>query len=192
MNEQQLAAVKLALETLKAISFHGDVAVVVTPEREFVLTEAITTLQSIIAQDALDKKAENARELGLSYDDEPKIGCVNHDCDKCKAVQEPVALDVYVKHDQIYFSIGNQSFPIDYTPEDEPECSAGQAADWYMGQLRHALQRLSNTTPPAAQRQWVGLTHEEVDSWELPDCPTVFEFAQFIEAKLKEKNGGAA
>jgi hypothetical protein len=42
-------------------------------------------------EQALDKKAENARELGLSYDDEPKIGCVNHDCDKCKAVQEPVA-----------------------------------------------------------------------------------------------------
>ena len=36
--------------------------------------------------------------------------------------------------------------------------------------------------------QWVGLTHEEVNSWELPDFPTVFEFAQFIEAKLKEKN----
>ena len=36
--------------------------------------------------------------------------------------------------------------------------------------------------------EWVGLTHEEVNSWELPDCPTVFEFAQFIEAKLKEKN----
>ena len=40
-------------------------------------------------EQALDKKADNARELGLSYDDEPKIGCVNHDCDKCKAVQEP-------------------------------------------------------------------------------------------------------
>jgi predicted RNA-binding Zn-ribbon protein involved in translation (DUF1610 family) len=37
-------------------------------------------------------------------------------------------------------------------------------------------------------REWVGLTKEEVDSWELPDCPTVFEFVQFIEAKLKEKN----
>ena len=37
---------------------------------------------------ALDKKADNARELGLSYDDEPKSGCVNHDCDKCKAVQD--------------------------------------------------------------------------------------------------------
>jgi hypothetical protein len=45
-------------------------------------------------EQALDKKAENARELGLSYDDEPKIGCVNHDCDKCKAVQEPVAHSV--------------------------------------------------------------------------------------------------
>ena len=38
------------------------------------------------------------------------------------------------------------------------------------------------------KREWDGLTKEEVDSWELPDCPTVFEFVQFIEAKLKEKN----
>jgi len=38
------------------------------------------------------------------------------------------------------------------------------------------------------QRTWVGLTKDEVDSWNLPDHPTVFEFAQFIEAKLKEKN----
>ena len=37
-------------------------------------------------------------------------------------------------------------------------------------------------------REWVGLTKEEVDSWELPENPTVFEFAKFIEAKLKEKN----
>jgi hypothetical protein len=41
-------------------------------------------------------------------------------------------------------------------------------------------------TPP--QRTWVGLTKDEVDSWNLPDHPTVFEFAQFIESKLKEKN----
>jgi len=42
------------------------------------------------------------------------------------------------------------------------------------------------TAPP--QREWVGLTKDEVDSWELPFCPTVFKFAQFVEAKLKEKN----
>jgi len=38
------------------------------------------------------------------------------------------------------------------------------------------------------KREWVGLTKEEVDSWELPENPTVFEFAKFIETKLKEKN----
>ena len=38
------------------------------------------------------------------------------------------------------------------------------------------------------QREWVGLTKEEVNSWELPDCPTVFEFVQFIEDKIKDRN----
>ena len=41
-----------------------------------------------------------------------------------------------------------------------------------------------------SEHEWVGLTKEEVDSWELPDYPTVFEFVQFIEAKVKEKNYG--
>lgn len=39
-----------------------------------------------------------------------------------------------------------------------------------------------------APRQWQGLTKGEVNAWELPERPTVFEFAQFVEAKLKEKN----
>jgi hypothetical protein len=38
------------------------------------------------------------------------------------------------------------------------------------------------------QREWVGLTKEEVELWELPASPTVYEFALFVEAKLKEKN----
>jgi hypothetical protein len=42
------------------------------------------------------------------------------------------------------------------------------------------------TAPP--QREWVGLTKEEVELWELPASPTVYEFALFVEAKLKEKN----
>ena len=40
----------------------------------------------------------------------------------------------------------------------------------------------------AQQKPWVGLTQIDVDSWDLPDRPTVFEFAQFVEAKLKEMN----
>ena len=46
------------------------------------------------------------------------------------------------------------------------------------------------TTPPAAQRQWVGLTQEE-----FRDFATTFEYGtggliRAIEAKLKEKNNG--
>ena len=41
-------------------------------------------------EQALDKKAENARELGLDYEVEPKIGCVNHDCDQCKETQAEI------------------------------------------------------------------------------------------------------
>jgi len=44
--------------------------------------------------------------------------------------------------------------------------------------------------PPETHKPWVGLTQIDVDSWDLPNRPTVFEFAQFVEAKLKEKNNG--
>ena len=37
-------------------------------------------------------------------------------------------------------------------------------------------------------RQWRGLTKDEVNGWKLPERPTVFEFAEFVETKLKEKN----
>jgi hypothetical protein len=61
MNEQQLAAVKLALVALEEWYFgcgagsesHDD---------------AVEAIKQAIAQDALDKKAENARELGLDYE----------------------------------------------------------------------------------------------------------------------------
>jgi hypothetical protein len=51
------------------------------------------------------------------------------------------------------------------------------------------------TTPPAAQRQWVGLTDEEakdalisVDAETRRLPPGFKDFARAIEAKLKEKN----
>jgi hypothetical protein len=53
------------------------------------------------------------------------------------------------------------------------------------------------TTPPAAQRQWVGLTDEEIIDVihplvmaDMPDEATDYEIARAIEAKLKEKNNG--
>jgi hypothetical protein len=37
-------------------------------------------------------------------------------------------------------------------------------------------------------KPWVGLTDEEINSWDLPVLPTLAVFARFLEAKLKEKN----
>jgi hypothetical protein len=44
------------------------------------------------------------------------------------------------------------------------------------------------TTPPAAQRQWVGLPDDEVMQTMSGDWTSQFYFARAIEAKLKEKN----
>ena len=80
-------ALKLALEALKF--FKGLALSIEEIERA---EEAITALQSIINQDALHKMAEESRTSGLRLDDWDKIGCVNHDCDKCKAQPAPVPL----------------------------------------------------------------------------------------------------
>jgi hypothetical protein len=67
MNDQQLAAVKQALEALEELTslHHFGFSVM------YDTNKAITALQSIISQDALDKMAENARELGLDYEPAP-------------------------------------------------------------------------------------------------------------------------
>jgi hypothetical protein len=69
MNEQQLAAVKQALELMHN---RGDVGV-----DEWIAAEA--AIKQALAQDALDKMADNARELGLDY--EPAL------------MQQPATLD---------------------------------------------------------------------------------------------------
>jgi hypothetical protein len=81
---------------------------------------------------------------------EPKIGCVNHDCDKCKAVQEP-EIDL------------RKQWPMNGWKENKP----------------------------AARRQWVGLTGNEIALINA-DYPNPQGFARAIEAKLREKNGGAS
>ena len=53
------------------------------------------------------------------------------------------------------------------------------------------------TTPPAAQRQWVGLSEEEILKMAYPirwqevddfEADKAINFAQMVEAKLNEKN----
>jgi hypothetical protein len=56
--------------------------------------------------------------------------------------------------------------------------------------LEHADMKAKwdRSTPPAAQRPWVGLTDEEISDIAINNPPMVHEFARAIEAKLKEKN----
>jgi len=67
MNDQQLAAVKQALEALTVLLDEW------TPARQAQLKgmEAVTALQSIISQDAMHRLAKNARDLGLDYEPAP-------------------------------------------------------------------------------------------------------------------------
>lgn len=75
--------------------------------------------------------------------------------------------DVFVKHNRIYFSVGNQSFPLAYEPEDEPEMSKGQAAEWYMDQLRHALSRLQSPNAQVEIAKRDARIHELALDWQV-------------------------
>jgi hypothetical protein len=119
MNEQQLAAVKQALEALEtAWTYDEDNA-------DGYYFGAIEAIKQVIAQDALHKMAKNARELGLSYDDNfCDKNCVwtDHHPD-CKAVQE---LWVGLSEDEI----NKLRHLVDWT------------AEWSYGRFAYELERL--------------------------------------------------
>jgi hypothetical protein len=161
MNEQQLVAVKQALEALEKslprLAPYG--------EQDWLDScKAITALQSIIAQHALDKKAENARELGLSYEPTP--------------VQERIFCERCGKR------LGGEGHIHTCTPPAPQPVPNGP----YSAPIKELW--------PVAPKPWVGLTDEQIKeavrgaglSFTAPD----FKVARAIEAKLREKNGGAA
>jgi hypothetical protein len=107
-----------------------------------------------------------------------------------KGVQEPVAWmhtmieDVVVGHRPADLNVHpDRWMPLYKDPTPCQTCEA-LARTVMMDQTAH------DTTPPAAQRQWVGLTDEEMylncPNWLSQEhCKT---WLQQIEAKLKEKN----
>jgi hypothetical protein len=103
------------------------------------LAESRREVASLKANAALDKKAENARELGL-----------------------------------------------DYEPVGWWDSKIGFFEEKHFDQLQPLY-----TTPPAAQRQWVGLSDEEVEDFVSALWPVgagAEKLFRAIEAKLKEKN----
>ena len=133
--------------------------------------KAITALRRILADHALDKMAENARELGLDY--------------------EPVALNQGVPP-MLPQQKEGETFAVSYEqPAEEPACWDGDDKCPNRQACCDAEECLYTRPQPAAQ--WVGLTDEEReahrDSWKSNIHDEEFEE---IEAKLREKNGGKA
>jgi hypothetical protein len=201
MNEQQLAAMKQALEALKECRCDPRLKY----EHPF-YDKVITDLEQAIAQDALYKMAEDAVTIGLSYNDWPKIGCVNHDCDQCKAVQEPVTHQNWCASlTQLLLSHPPQPAPCNCkqpaqpAPVQEPVAQSLKDAVFTVIEgfniphdVRKILESAYYNAPPAAQKQWVGLTDEEIQTaWDEVMDGAVFtrrEVYEAIETKLKEKN----
>ena len=120
-------------------------------------------------QVALDKKAENARELGLDY--EP-------------AQQEPVGCEGAIVNGRVYADRLEHDYKF--------ECEVGPlhlCTDWV--EFRRCFEWLAQHTSPPAQRTWVGLTDEEIEQGCKESWVTEQAFQSAVwwaEAKLKEKN----
>ena len=160
------------------------------------------------AQQALDKKAENARELGLDYEpvcNKDPQGCWNVRCQlgkKCKntpAQQKPFG---YFKAEPFGWTDcaetdeGAVALYARPPAQQEPIYQYQMADGSWIDQAKHsydynkshapnAVLRVVYTSPPA-QRTWVGLV------WgELPEDGQNHDFlrgAVWAETKLKEKN----
>ena len=82
---KQTEAIKLAIEVFGDGNWHDEI---VDTDWADKANNTITALREALEKEALHKLAAESLTEGLRLDDWPKIGCVNHDCDKCKAQQE--------------------------------------------------------------------------------------------------------
>jgi hypothetical protein len=80
MNEQQRAELERIRDVLYPATGLEDYD-------EEIIGRVLKDIKALLAQDAQPK--QDVPETNFGNMAEPKIGCVNHDCDQCKAVQEP-------------------------------------------------------------------------------------------------------
>ena len=143
------------------------------------------------AQQALDKKAENARELGLDYEPaQPYKGIADHinQATNGRMQIDPVTGDVSIGTP----STPSQQEPVAWMDIDEKGAFSGLRY-WSEPDNRHEVALY--TFP---QRTWVGLTPEERDHiWNTVgnsdahgdvDGRSGEDVMDAIEAKLKERN----
>jgi len=121
------------------------------------------------------------------------------------AIDKDNTVSVYCERDQIakveamFTPTAAQPAPVQ-EPVAWIDMSAWPPVRFREGVLRSDLEHLDGlplcTTPPAAQRQWVGLTEDEIRKLRhLVDWTAEWSYGRFayeLEQLLREKNGGAA
>jgi hypothetical protein len=191
--------------------------------------KAITAIKQVRA---LDKKAENARELGLDYGpvttlfgslpvyDTPPVQEPVAALDRIKeALPEFRQQDDYLlahgasllsehSHEIIHIDtalrIAEATPPATFVQEPVAWSDTKQSElnDWFLSlpterqavlledkwMLAGAAFLAGKTTPPAAQRQWVGLTVEDKLTVRRMPWETLGDLMDNTETKLKEKN----
>jgi hypothetical protein len=179
MNEQQLSAIKHSIEILKSCNPENEPLYEQVCAYELAVSKTITALQSIISQDALDKMAEDAVTIGLRLDDWDKIGCVNHDCDKCKAVQlatvqEPIG----------YFTVNG------YDMWEQIDDTGGKPLYEHAAPQPVPVKTYHDGKPwPVAPKPWVGLSEKDkTEIRYLSERDDRDYVMALVESKLKEKN----
>jgi len=157
--------------------------------------QAITAIKAALVNEALERKAENARELGLDYEPDAPKESVRLQCTTCGTVyaegvppqvQQPAALEA--KDEPVAWA---------WRAFDPDEGHDGKWGSWHISDYKPPRQQsrwlqvvpLPSTTPP--QRTWVGLTPE--DTFEIGERLGLSDIAwvdlmQAIEDKLKQKN----
>ena len=196
MSTKHIDALKLALEALER---HAELGLLAG--------STITAIREALVDSALDRMAENARELGLDYEPPCKTGsqCTSkcQQCEQPAQQQEPMAwMDGY----RNIYSLEEKAagcpeatialVPManhkktSGSPINEIQCVCG--AVWLGEEMVH----LPDKRPPAS-KPWVGLTPEDkleiekiVGITEDDDGWMVSQMFTLTEAKLKEKNNG--
>ena len=198
-----ITAMKQALETLEGWDNYGDW---VWPETALEqckrnTKESLAALRQAIEQakkqQALDKKADNARELGLDY--EPSRAQTKQIAEGLKHCHHPDSehefLRVWIRDWTAHKSTPSQA------EKQEPvawvaniNLGAGlvtKSIDFCRSSNPIATHTPLYTAPP--RNEWVGLTDEEIEDCVLGQTDQRnywIKIGKAIEAKLKEKNNG--
>jgi hypothetical protein len=187
---------RLNAEVLEQCRING-----MSAEREDALRAELTRLKASIA---LDKMAEDARDLGLDYEPAPVHGYAHWE-GRIKELMKQVGMPDSVSIASAMKQLVNEIMQ----PAAQPAVQEGR--DWSLLEATQEslrehmaeIKRLKAAQPAPVQhdecvvcgdkvrvipRPWVGLTETEIDTWNIVGHETLREFIRAIEAKLKEKN----